>query len=175
VFSQTNFDNALKFICSGEKCRGINFSIRYPNTWKMIESDYPHCAVKIWSDMGEGLEGLIIQIFEGDGIERLNLHDAAFSLLNKNTNLIAYKDNLLIDQCNAVSVTYTTISKKIDIPFELKGVSYLIKYKGKLIIFSFETTWVINQKDKLNKRFNDNMTVFTNILKSFVLLSKWDK
>lgn len=168
----SSFDKNIKFVCSGEKCRGLDFSFRYPSTWKVLDGDRPHVACKVFSENGKGLEGLVVTIFDESKIVNSYLRDIAYANMSKNSTPISYKDNLIIDGCNASSLYFENEGKSLDMMIYSKNIVFVVKSDKHILCFNFTVSDLSTKKNQISKKYEEFLPLFKKMVLSFTILSK---
>jgi hypothetical protein len=169
-----SFDNNIKFVCQGEKCFGLDFSIRYPSTWKSLDTDRPHVVCKVFSENGKGMEGLVLTVFNDARFQNSDLQDIAKANMNKNSKVIKYSNDLNIDDCESVSLCFESEDKRLDMIIYSQSIVYVLRYKQYIFCFNF-TVADTKEKSKVSARFDEYLPLFKKMILSFTIQSKYKK
>jgi hypothetical protein len=170
----SDFDNNLKFTCAGPKCLGLEFSFRYPTTWKFIEPDRPHVVAKVFSEAGKGLEGVVVSVHNDPQLLEYPLKEIASSAMPKGAKLIKLEDNIGIDDCSSASIEFAYEFKKLDMENYSRNVTYIVRYKKHCIILSFMVGGKADDKDAVDERFKSFYPLFKKMALSTTILSKYN-
>jgi hypothetical protein len=169
----SSFNNNIKFVCKGNKCLGLDFSIRYPSTWKLIDADRPHVACKVFSENGKGFEGLVVSVFNEPEIQNASLYDIALASMSKNSKIVKYTDDLNIENCKSSSLIFENEDKRLDMVFFSKSIVYIVKYKQYVLCFYFTVSDLSERKNNLSKKFEEFLPLFKKMILSFSIQSKY--
>jgi hypothetical protein len=169
----SDFDNNLKFICAGDKCFGLEFSFRYPSTWKFIEPDRPNVVAKVFSENGKGLEGVVVSVFDDPQLFDYSIKDIAFSAMPKGAKLIKFENDIRIDDCNSSFIEFSYDFKKLDMLVYSRNVVYVVRYKKYCLILAFSVGDKTLAKSDIDKRFNSFYPLFKKMALGVTILSKY--
>lgn len=173
-FGQTkDFDNNIKFTCVGEKCLGLEFSFRYPHTWKSLETDRPHVAAKVFSENGKGLEGLTVTVLDDPKLSEYTIKDIAASAMPKDAKFIAFENDIRIDNCNSASIEFSYEFKKLDMTMYSRNIVYVVRYKKYCLVFTFTVADKSISKSAIDNRFSSFYPLFKKMALSATIISKY--
>jgi hypothetical protein len=168
-----DYDNNLKFTCESTKCLGLEFSFRYPTSWKSIETDRPHVVAKLFSENGKGLEGLVVTVYDNEELSKSSIKDIAFSVLPKEAKLIRFEDDIRIDNCSSGFIEFAYEFKKLDMQLYSMNVVYVVRYDKYCLVFSFTVGHKTTLKSEIDKKFDEFYPLFKKMALGITILSKY--
>lgn len=169
----SDLDNSLKYICTGDKCLGLEFSFKYPKNWKSLETDRPHVVAKIFSENGKGLEGLVVTVISDPELSKYPMKDIAISVMPKDAKLIKYEDDIRIDDCSSSFIEFSYSFKKLDMLLYSRNVVYIVRYKKYCLLFTFSVGDKTATKSDIDKKFNSFYPLFKKMALGITILSKY--
>lgn len=171
-----------KFTSDGSgKSQGLKFSIKYPQSYTPKEGERPH-IVKKFNGGGEKCD-IVITILK---LPQTPSPSEKKEMLSKSSllEMAAYPmkaltatDGLIIDGESAGFVEFymTRKANAADQNVTLRAFSrmYCISYKSYLIQITFGVGSTISSESALKTRFDNYKYLFSYVVNSFVILSKW--
>ncbi|TXB66185.1 hypothetical protein FRY74_06325 [Vicingus serpentipes] len=165
-----------KYNCKGEgSANGLNFSIKYPNTWILKDGDRPHIVKNI---MGK-LEGLVIYVNKLSESDLPKEDVSEFFTLEGLKYIIgvdefdSYDLNQEIDGIRTACVYFNTNIKRLDTEIKSKNLVYLMIYKNYLIQLHFSVTAPPPFSNFFEKKFKRYEGLFKLMANSFIINSQW--
>lgn len=171
-----------KYVSDGSgKSQGLKFSIKYPQSYSAKEGERPH-IVKKFNSGGEKCD-IVITILKlpqtpspsekKDMLSKPSLLDMASYPMKA----LTATDGLIIDGETAGFVEFymTRKANAGDQTVTLRAYSrmYCILYKSYLIQITFGVGSTTASESTLKARFNNYKYLFSYVVNSFVILSKW--
>ena len=187
VYSQADKDildfkngNILKYECDGSgAANGLNFSINYPNSYKILPPNRPHIINSLTSETGVIITLEVTQSYFGyDTMIQLLGDEETFKEIALEAKsigkLIDIKTNLVIDGEFATCCIYKTNRKSINgNMLYLHMQVYTIVYEQYIITINLG----VNGTSAYNAKilFDSYLPLFNAMMSSFVIVSKWKK
>lgn len=157
------------------KSKNTKWTIRYPKSWKLSESDRPNsiCTIRNESD---SLLSFIMVTLRVDDLTQTNQDYAtigfAKTIIPKDANVIEYK-KLNIENCPSGSIEYLLTQPGTDKKVNSRFIHYYFVFGKK--IYSVYCGCVMDDKSHLETIWKKNLPIFQLIANSVILLDKYQK
>jgi hypothetical protein len=154
------------------KAKNTKWTVRYPKSWKLEESDRPNtiCALKSESDSLTSLTMVTLRVDEIlDFSGEFGTLEFAKSICPKQANILNFT-KLNIEGCPSGSVEYYMPINSSN-PSFLKNLLFYFIYNNN--IYSINCGCVTENQSDLQKLWMRNLPIFNQIINSVVLLDKF--
>jgi hypothetical protein len=157
------------------KSKNTKWTIRYPKSWKLSESDRPNsiCTIRNESD---SLLSFTMVTLRVDEISQAKQNYAtigfAKTIVPKDAKIIEYK-KLNIENCPSGSIEYLLTQPGTNDKVNSRFIHYYFVFEEKL--YSVYCGCVMDDKNHLEKIWKKNLPIFELIVNSIVLLDKYKR
>jgi len=168
-----------KFECNGySKCRGLKFSIKYPQSWKSEEGNRPHIVRKFSNDDMNVQTMLIVTDLEyvlpKEEIDNFFSIESAKEMIPEGGHYIK-SSSTVIDGESALVIDYSIQREKLGAIISVRTRMYAIIYKSYLLQVQFSVVQdPLKPPVDINEKFNANELLFNCMINSLILVSKWE-
>ncbi len=169
-----------KYTSDPKTAKGINFSIKIPNTWKARDGNHPNVVKKFTNENGRGLISFVITIknyplseFQKEGItnelflELLKSEDIFNTFISSKEKYID-SGSLGIANLPAIWLKTSLKTQKMRTEIEADNIHYIIIYKDKIIDL-FASVPVSINNIKFTDKFSKYEPLFDLIVNSLVI------
>ena len=174
-----------KYFTKGHfKAKGINISIKYPNTWKKSEGERPNIVQKFTRVENDGTTvGCFIGIHDlPKGIEIFSEDEIAEEMFSKetikamilpNSEIIQNIETKYDGQPGALTI-YATNQERMGLKLLMYTVQHMFLYSRKLIGIECSIGGLASNHEKLKEMANQYTPLFKQIGISVVIHDKWE-
>ena len=168
-----------KYICDGSgKGRGVKFSIKYPHDWHSSEGNRPHIVRKFYNDDSS----VQVMILINDLGETPTKEDINFLFNEENAKQLIPSGGHFIKSSSAVIegektlvLDYSLKRDKLGMTINTRNRIYLIIYNTYMIQIQLGVYQPLTgMPNDLNEEFNKYELLFSLMVNSFSLISKWE-
>lgn len=168
-----------KFVCSNQnKCQGLEFSIKYPNSWTIEEGERPHIVQKFGKEISNGYIELDIYL---NKFERIPTKEEVNQILSYENikqafefpSTIEYNKDYSIDGIKCVNAIYLSKGRVYDRDIKSIATINVLVWEDYLVQFNFMVSSDDQKYDTMFKIVEEYDDLFTEIIVSIVILSQW--
>ena len=160
------------------KCLGLQFSVRYPSSWKAADGNRPHIVQKFVNGNG-AMVMVIIKDLRGVATKaEMDRYYATTSDLSEATagTFLGANRNLTIDGEKAYAVEYSgQQTAATGMTVYQHGIQYVLFYDHYMLSVMCSNGSVGNSKEDVDALFERNRLFYGLIASGTVITTKWNK
>ncbi|MFH1061883.1 MAG: hypothetical protein V1747_03235 [Candidatus Omnitrophota bacterium] len=168
-----------------QKSKGINFTIKYPNSWIPAEGERPHIVQKFSKVFEDGTSVIClilikdlpseVRIFsDADIAKEMFSKESVKLMMGEGYELIDHLQTKYDGQPGALSV-FLVVQEQVGIKIFTYMMQHAFIYSKKMVAIQCSIGGALSKRDSIEEKYRDYELVFKQIGNSLVIEDKWSQ